>query len=88
MSRKPSNFARRFAGGGSVGGLFHPKSRLSPLLSIVLVFFVRSSTVCVFLCHKVKRLLMLKSCSDVILSGPRPCYWVFISGFRYIFHEI
>lgn len=38
MSRKPSIFGRRVAGGGGLWGLFHPKSRLSPLISIVLVF--------------------------------------------------
>lgn len=37
MSRKPSIFARRAAGGGGIWGLFHPKSRLSPLISVVLL---------------------------------------------------
>ncbi|CAK9184117.1 unnamed protein product [Ilex paraguariensis] len=35
MSRRPGNYTRRFVGNG---GIFHPKSRASPLLYIVLVF--------------------------------------------------
>lgn len=49
MSRKPSIFGRRVAGGGGIWGLFHPKSRISPpLISVVLVFLVLSTTICLF----------------------------------------
>ncbi|GFZ18842.1 hypothetical protein Acr_27g0005810 [Actinidia rufa] len=37
MSRKQPNPARRLAGNGPFGGLFHPKSRIPPLLSVVLI---------------------------------------------------
>ncbi|XP_024975187.1 uncharacterized protein At3g49720-like [Cynara cardunculus var. scolymus] len=39
MSRRPGNLTRRFTGNGSVplGGIFHSKSRTSPLLSIALI---------------------------------------------------
>ncbi|KAL4582092.1 hypothetical protein LXL04_006632 [Taraxacum kok-saghyz] len=39
MSRRPGNAARRFVGSGGnpLGGIFHSKSKPSPLLSIVLV---------------------------------------------------
>ncbi|XP_059624056.1 probable pectin methylesterase CGR2 [Cornus florida] len=40
MSRRHANLTRRFVGNGGApfGAIFHPKSRASPLLSIVLVF--------------------------------------------------
>ncbi|CAN4083069.1 unnamed protein product [Withania somnifera] len=37
MSRRPGNPTRRFAGNGSLGGIFHPKSRPTPLLPTVLL---------------------------------------------------
>ncbi|XP_031114511.1 probable pectin methylesterase CGR2 [Ipomoea triloba] len=40
MSRRPGNPSRRFGGGGSLGGILHPKPRASPLVSILLVLGV------------------------------------------------
>lgn len=37
MSRRQTNPSRRLAGSGPFGGIFHPKSRVSPLLSVVLI---------------------------------------------------
>lgn len=37
MSRKQVNPSRRFAASGSFGGVLHPKSRIPPLASIVLI---------------------------------------------------
>ncbi|GFY86666.1 hypothetical protein Acr_05g0003050 [Actinidia rufa] len=37
MSRRQPNLARRFAGNGPFGRFFHPKSRIPPLLSVVLI---------------------------------------------------
>ncbi|KAM3286072.1 putative pectin methylesterase CGR2 [Capsicum chacoense] len=37
MSRRPGNPTRRFAGSGSLGGIFHPKSRPTPLLPTLLL---------------------------------------------------
>ncbi|XP_019195590.1 PREDICTED: uncharacterized protein At3g49720-like [Ipomoea nil] len=40
MSRRPGNPSRRFGGGGSLGGLLHPKTRVSPLVTILLILGV------------------------------------------------
>ncbi|KVI02737.1 hypothetical protein Ccrd_018973 [Cynara cardunculus var. scolymus] len=47
MSRRPGNLTRRFTGNGSVplGGIFHSKSRTSPLLSIALILLVSLKTI-------------------------------------------
>ncbi|XAR51404.1 hypothetical protein NMG60_11006024 [Bertholletia excelsa] len=37
MSRRPSNSSRRLGGGGPLGEIFHPKSRVPSLLSVVLI---------------------------------------------------
>lgn len=37
MSRRPANPTRRLAGSGPFGGIFHPKSRVPRLLSVVLI---------------------------------------------------
>ncbi|XP_057503840.1 probable pectin methylesterase CGR2 [Actinidia eriantha] len=37
MSRKQPNPAQRLEGNGPFGGLFHPKSRIPPMLSVVLI---------------------------------------------------
>ncbi|KAL6961295.1 putative pectin methylesterase cgr2 [Sarracenia purpurea var. burkii] len=37
MSRRQGSSTRRSTGSGPFGGIFHPKSRISPLLSVVLI---------------------------------------------------
>ncbi|THG13938.1 beta-D-glucosyl crocetin beta-1,6-glucosyltransferase-like [Camellia sinensis] len=37
MSRRQTTPSQRLAGSGPFGGIFHPKSRVSPLLSVVLI---------------------------------------------------